>query len=276
MNSTFFTENEDLYGIISKKINNIDKNFSIISSGWTNIVVDVISNNENFIIKLPRDQFWSDCIEKDAIISNFISKNFSNFKTANAKIFYDDNRPFIVYKKIEGITLTEVFSSLTKEELEKIAKNIANIFYQLHSISIDKLPDVAKNKFYDFITQLPKINEKEYDFSLFDGMLEDENNEKQVFIHGDLNIGNILLDDDKNIKAIIDYAFSGISDIYTDLARIFCRTSEKFLDIILKEYEKIANIQLNMQKIENRKKMWAYIESEYMKFMKVYHPEIKF
>lgn len=276
MNSTFFTENEDLYGIISKKINNIDKNFSIISSGWTNIVVDVISNNENFIIKLPRDQFWSDCIEKDAIISNFISKNFSNFKTANAKIFYDDNRPFIVYKKIEGITLTEVFSSLTKEELEKIAKNIANIFYQLHSISIDKLPDVAKNKFYDFITQLPKINEKEYDFSLFDGILEDEKNEKQVFIHGDLNIGNILLDDDKNIKAIIDYAFSGISDIYTDLARIFCRTSEKFLDIILKEYEKIANIQLNMQKIENRKKMWAYIESEYMKFMKVYHPEIKF
>lgn len=276
MNSTFFTENEDLYGIISKKINNIDKNFSIISSGWTNIVVDVISNNENFIIKLPRDQFWSDCIEKDAIISNFISKNFSNFKTANAKIFYDDNRPFIVYKKIEGITLTEVFSSLTEEELEKIAKNIANIFYQLHSISIDKLPDVAKNKFYDFITQLPKINEKEYDFSLFDGILEDEKNEKQVFIHGDLNIGNILLDDDKNIKAIIDYAFSGISDIYTDLARIFCRTSEKFLDIILKEYEKIANIQLNMQKIENRKKMWTYIESEYMKFMKVYHPEIKF
>ena len=276
MNSTFFTENEDLYGIVSKKINNIDKNFSIISSGWTNIVVDVISNNENFIIKLPRDQFWSDCIEKDAIISNFISQNFNDFKTANAEIFYDNGRPFIAYKKIEGITLTEVFSSLTEKELEKIAKNVANIFYEFHSISIDKLPDVAKNKFYDFITKLPKINEEEYDFSLFDGMLEDEKNEKQVFIHGDLNIGNILLDKNKNITAIIDYAFSGISDIYTDLARISCRTSEKFLDIILKEYEKITNIQLNMQKIENRKKMWAYIESEYMKFMKQCHPEIKF
>ena len=138
MNSTFFTENEDLYGIVSKKINNIDKNFSIISSGWTNIVVDVISNNENFIIKLPRDQFWSDCIEKDAIISNFISKNFNDFKTANAEIFYDNGRPFIAYKKIEGITLTEVFSSLTEKELEKIAKNVANIFYEFHSISIDK------------------------------------------------------------------------------------------------------------------------------------------
>ena len=41
-------------------------------NSWTNFLREV--NNENFIIKLPRDQFWSDCIEKEEIPQrNFLS-----------------------------------------------------------------------------------------------------------------------------------------------------------------------------------------------------------
>lgn len=276
MNLIFFTVDENLYDILSKNIPNINKDFSIISSGWTNIVLDILINNEHFIAKFPRDQFWSDCIEKDAIISNFIGSTFSNFYAPNAKIYYDNNRPFMVYKKIDGNTLTTKFNNLNKEEKNKIAKSLANIFYNFHKIDINTIPDIAKNKFYDFITRIPKLDTKPYDFSLFDEMLYDIDKEKQVFIHGDLNIGNILLDNKQNITAIIDYAFSGICDIYTDLARISCRTSEEFFMTILEEYERISGLKLNMVKIENRKILWKYIEEEYMEFMKIKHPEIKF
>lgn len=276
MNSTFFTVDENLYDILSKNIPNINKDFSIISSGWTNIVLDVLINNEHFIAKFPRDQFWSDCIEKDAIISNFIGSIFNTFSTPKAKIYYDNNRPFMVYKKIDGNTLTTQFDNLNKDEKNKMAKSLANIFYNFHKIDINTIPDVAKNRFYDFITKLPKLDSKPYDFSLFDEMLYDIEKEKQVFIHGDLNIGNILLDDKQNIIAIIDYAFSGICDIYTELSRISCRTSEDFFIAILEEYEKINGTKLNMKKIENRKILWKYIEQEYMEFMKIKHPEIKF
>lgn len=89
-----------------------------------------------------------------------------------------------------------------------------------------------------------------------------------------MNIGNILLDENDDIKAIIDYAFTGIGDIYTDLTIISCRIDKIFFDKLIKEYEKLSNIKLNTSKLDNRQALRQYIENEYIKFMKIYHPEI--
>lgn len=275
MNSKFFTENEDLNEIIFSSINNCNKDIKKISSGWTNIVFDIISNNEHYIVKFPRDQFWSNCIEKDALISNFVNSSIG-INSAKINIHYNNNRPFLLYKKIDGDVLTEKIKILDKDEIKNITQDLAKIFYKFHSFDVKKLPDIAQNKFYDFITNIPKLNEDSYDYSLFNQMKNDEKDEKKVFIHGDLNIGNVLLDKNKRVLAIIDYAFAGIGDIYTDLSRMSCRTNDYFFELLLEEYEKISNIKLNREKIENRKILWKYIEDEYMKFMKIIHPEVKF
>ncbi len=275
MNRTFFTENEDLYAIIADKLNNLNRNIKKISTGWTNIVLDVESNNENYIVKLPRDDFCAQHIIKDASASNFVRNNM-HIKTGDMKIVYNNNRPFSIHKKIDGKSLTERLNALTKESIENIAKQLAKIFYTFHSFNISKIPSNLKTRYYDFVSNLPKLDKNKYDFSYFNGMINDEDKEKQVFIHGDLNIGNVILNDNDEIEAIIDYSFCGLGDIYTDLSIFACRVKEDFFDIVLNEYQKISNKKLDMKKMDDRKQLRQYIEKEYIAFMKENHPEIKF
>ncbi len=275
MNSTFFTENEDLYSILANNFQGLDKNIKKIATGWTNIVLDVQSNNESYIAKLPRDDFWAKHIEKDAIASNFVHENIG-IKTADMKIFYDQGRPFSIHKKIEGVALTERLKDLTSEKISKIAKKLAEIFYSFHSFNISDLPKKLKVRYYDFVSNLPKLDEKKYDFSYFNGLLNDEKNEEQTFIHGDLNIGNVLLDDNDNVEAVIDYAFCGLGDKYTDLSILACRIDDDFFDRVIFEYQKVSGKTLDMKKMKDRKELRQYIEKEYMAFMKANHPEIKF
>ena len=75
-NSTFFVENEDLLSIINsnfKKIDNIKK----ISTGWTNIVFEIKNNNISYILRFPRNDFFSKQIEKDIIINQFLKNEIN-------------------------------------------------------------------------------------------------------------------------------------------------------------------------------------------------------
>lgn len=274
-NQTFFTEKEDLKAIIEEALKSKTSGIKKISTGWTNIVFDATSNGKNYIIRFPRNDFFSQQIEKDVEISNFIAKNLC-IKTSDMAIHYHNGRPFSIHKKIDGKSLTERIAELNEEKKSNIAKEIANVFYKFHSFDINNLPNTFQIRFYNFLSDLPKLNEDKYDFSIFDGMLEDEDKEKKIFAYGDLNIGNIILDEDDNVEAFIDFSFCGISDIYTDLSRTSCRMDDNFFQKILHEYEKLASINLNLNKIEDRKKMWQYIEKEYMAYMKSTFPEIIF
>lgn len=275
MNRTFFTEDEDLHAIIANKLENLSDNIKKVSTGWTNIVLDVNSNNESYIVKLPRDDFWANHIVKDATASNFVRNNM-NINSGDMKIVYDNDRPFSIHKKIQSKALTECIDTLNIDKIEKIAKKLAHIFFIFHSFNISKIPQLLKCRYYDFISNLPKLDRNKYDFSYFNGMLDDEKEEEQVFIHGDLNIGNVILNENDEVEAIIDYSFCGLGDIYTDLSIFSCRVNDDFFNILVSEYEKISNKKLDVKKLQNRKKLRQYIEKEYKEFMKKTHPEIKF
>lgn len=273
MDNLFFSEKEDLNSIIKHQLDedtiiSIDK----ISTGCTNIVLDVKTNNNNYIFRFPRNDFFAKRIEKDVIANKFLKKTI-NLKTVDMNIYYDNNRPFSIHTKVEGVALTKKINFMSKQDKIKIANEIAKLFYDIHNINIKTIPDACKISLADFLIELAKVDDNYYDYS---SLLQLKENELKnpVFVYGDLNIGNIILNENNDICAFIDFSFTGISDIYCDLSRISCRIDNFFMETILNKYELLINKKLDREKIEQRNKMWNYVEEQYIIYMKKYFPEI--
>ena len=75
MKDIFFKADEDFEKIIKdtlkdEKINNLHQ----ITTGWTNIVFEVETDDGNYFFRFPRDEFWSRTIVKDCEFANYIYK----------------------------------------------------------------------------------------------------------------------------------------------------------------------------------------------------------
>ena len=134
MNNTYFELSDDFENIIKNTLN--DKQIISIKqnpTGWTNIVYEVETNEGNFFFRFPRDEFWSRTIVKDYEFAKYIYGK-TNFDTVKLELFYDNDRPFSVHKKISGIPLAEVMNDLSSDEVKTISDEIAKFMYQLHCL----------------------------------------------------------------------------------------------------------------------------------------------
>jgi len=198
-----------------------------------------------------------------------------NLKTVDMNIAYDNNRPYSIHKKVPGIALTERINFLSKNKVDEIAKNIALFYTTIHNISFNKIPNEIKDvKLSKFLIELSKVDDDYYDYSELI-TLETKENEESVLVHGDLNIGNILLDENDDITAFIDFSFVSLSTRCADLSRISCRISTEFLNKIISEYEKLNGILIDSKEIKRCINMWKYVEEQYVIYMKKFHPEIQ-
>ena len=120
---------------------------------------------------------------------------------------------------------------------------------------------------------LSKVDNQPYDYS----QLEQLNNPTQkILSHADLNPGNILLDKDNNICAILDFAFVSYSNNINDISRLIGRLPSTFYDIMLAEFDKMFHTATNKTDIANLISVWNYVEFKYKNYMRANHPEIKF
>lgn len=271
----FFTEKEDLTSIMSEILPEV-KNIKKYSNGWTNIVLEASSSDGVFIFRFPRNDFFSKQIEKDVVANEFLRNKIPDFKTVKLSIKYDKKqRPFSVHKKVDGEVLTNRIEFLNEKEKNKIIFEIAECFAKIHHLSTAIIPEKLNVRLSHFLNELAEVNDDYYDYSMQKDMEKEENESPLVFVYGDLNIGNILLNDKNEIVAFLDFSFFGLSDIYTDLSRMSCRVDDDFMNKLFKNYEKITGISVDRKKIEKRNKMWKYVEEQYIKYMKKYFPEIE-
>ena len=270
MQKKYFSLDEDFNKIINNVLS--DKNIvsiNPISTGWTNIVFEVATNEGNFFFRFPRDDFWIRTIVKDYEFSKYIYGK-TDFNTVKLELFYDNGRPFSMHKKIEGTVLADKMNELTPDEISLVAQDISKFMYQLHHLNYDKskiftIHNIGLN-LTDFLDELLNVHVAQNDMKFwYPSTLSSDDN---CLVHGDLNSSNILLDENHHVSAIIDFGFGGFGNKYNDIGRIIGRCPETFKNDIVKSYESYSNAKLNSEVLHNNIETWTNIDNGYINYMR--------
>lgn len=271
MKDRYFRLSDNFREIISKVI--ADKKIdtmTLIPTGWTNIVYEVKTDDGSYFFRFPRDEFWSRTIVKDYEFTQYIYGK-TNFNTIKLELFYDNERPFSMHKKIEGTPLAEKMNELNEEQITCISNEIAQFMNEIHNLDYSKSKIFKTNniglKLKDFLDELLSFHITEENRQFWK-MVPNVKEETNCLVHGDLNSSNILLDENNHIAAIIDLGFAGYGNKYDDIARIIGRCPDTFRDKIVNSYEECSNINLSEQILNQNIETWNNIDNAYIDYMK--------
>lgn len=265
----FFIPDDDFAEMIQKSLPNKEiKNLNLISTGWTNIVYEAeTKDNESYFFRFPRDDFWIRTIVKDCEFAKYINGKTS-YTTSNLQLKNDNSRFFSMHKKVDGVALTEKMDKLNEDEIEKISYQISDFMYQLHNLKYNKSEifscDNIGLNLVDFLNELIELhldNENKKFWKYNDFMKKDNN----CLVHGDFNPGNIIIDENNNISAVIDFGFGGFGNKYFDISRIIGRLPKDFKEPIIRNYENISGEKLDYNMLDDEIQVWSDIDSRLYK-----------
>ena len=262
----FFTTSDDLDGIIAGTL--ADKKVletKHILTGWTNIVIEVRTDAGAYFFRFPRNPFWSRMIVKDAAVCNFVDGKTSYY-TPQMRLCYDDaGRPFSVHEKIEGYTLGDRIYHLSHTAITGVAYDAAKFIKELSGIDLRGAPKEVKYPLSDFLHEL--------DYEHYDQHIDADHKyiketEGSSLVHGDLNLGNILLDGNDKMIGVIDFCFAGTGNPNMDVARMVSRPAPaEFEDAFLSYFEDAGEIA-------RMREAWHHIDNGYAEHIRKCFPEI--
>ena len=265
--NNYFTTKDPLDKIIQDTLPNekVQKTKHILT-GWTNIVIEVTTDKGAYFFRFPRNPFWSKMIVKDAKVCNFVDGKTSYY-TPQMKLYYDaKKRPFSVHQKIEGYTLGDRIYHLSHTAITGAAYDVAKFIKELSSIDLSNAPSEVKYPLSDFLHELDYEHYNEHidaDHSYI------KQTELQKLVHGDLNLGNILLDENDKVIGFIDFCFAGTGNPNMDVARMISRPAPK-------EFEQafLEHFNNDEEEIKRMKLAWQHIDNGYAAHIRTNFPEI--
>ena len=238
-----------------------------ILTGWTNIVIEVTTDRGSYFFRFPRNPFWSRMIVKDAAVCNFVDGKTS-FYTPQMHLCYDDQgRPFSVHEKIEGYTLGDRIYHLSHTALTGAAYDVAKFIKELSGIDLRGAPSEVKYPLSDFLHEL---DYEHYDTHIDADHAYIKSTEQGQLVHGDLNLGNILLDSHDHVIGVIDFCFAGTGNPNMDVARILSRpVPSEFEHSFLSQFAADSSRQVSRMKTD-----WQHIDAGYANHIRTHFPEI--
>ena len=266
--NNFFTPSDDLDAVISDTLSERRVlNTEHILTGWTNIVIEVTTDEKSYFFRFPRNPFWSKMIVKDAAVCNFVDGKTS-FYTPHMKLFRDKTgRPFSVHEKIDGYTLGDRIYHLSHTALTGVAYDVAKFIKELSAVDLKSAPKKVK---YPLSKFLHELDYKHYKTHIDADHAFIKDTETDNLVHGDLNLGNILLDENDKMIGVIDFCFAGTGNPNMDVARMLSRPApDEFTKTLLDCFEPNSKPE-----IDRMKKAWKNIDNGYAEHIRSNFPEI--
>lgn len=271
-----FRLDDDFNKIISdtlkdEGIDKVDK-IETISTGWTNMVFEAYTDKGNYFFRFPRDKFWARTIVKDYEFAKYIHGK-TKYETSNLNLGFDNRRPFTYHKKIKGVPLADRIDKLSPEKIKNVTNQIAEFMFELHNIEfkpneVFSVINIGTN-LNDFINELLDLHVKPEDKVFWKSENFDMRENDYCLVHGDLNTSNILLDENDNVSAIIDFGFGGFGNKYFDISRVLSRSyPESFKEELISSYSEFEKNDLSIPDVNKNITIWNNIDQAYINYMR--------
>lgn len=274
--------NEKVKNIIELLPNLKINSYELINTG-ANSEAFLVNNEFIFRFPLKKEVYEDYKLEKQVL--DEISLHIKSTKVPKIEIFAKDKIFFSKHKLIEGTDFYK--SKLNTTTKEKIARQVAKFYFELHSINEDKFDFLKNRKFnlenYDISNKNYELN-KILDNNFNDNIIEkmdflykihnNFNSQDNVLCHRDLHEENIIINN-SSLSGIIDFGNSLIANRNIDFATIL-EYDVKFGLLVIKEYEKLANKKLNfkyifyLQKIICYNNLLYFVETKNEKYIKMF------
>ncbi|MDR1071310.1 MAG: aminoglycoside phosphotransferase family protein [Rickettsiales bacterium] len=269
---TFFTADEDIGGIIRRAAPDIGiTSIQIVPTGWTNIVAEAETAGGGYFFRFPRDEFWAKMLAKDYEFSKFV-RGRTSFPTNLLSLLRDDGRIFSMHKKIPGQSLSRVAESLSAGEARAVADDISRFIIEMGAIPAAAAPAPRM----DLAEFLRLLGERHFEDKSEEYFRTFRNYKGDIrIVHGDLNPGNIIVRNGR-VFGVIDFCFAGPGPYaYSDLPWLCNRLPPSFGKIMLESFESVSGTRVDPGIFSDFLKAWKFIGTEYVRFMRNNHPEIK-
>lgn len=274
-----FSVEDDFKAIIELTLKTKVIEINKISTGWTNYVFIVkLKNNKKYVFRFPRNNFFARTLKKEEFVCKAL-KHKLPFKLPNIKLYYFENKPFTKHNYLNGKTLTEVMETLSKKEINLLAKDLAKFLKALQSIKIKKHQIKYRGKTLNlnflsqFLEGLSSTSVSNYDLEKHK-FLKSLENKNLTLSHGDFNPGNILLNKHNRMFVVLDFAFFTLSSPHIDLSRMIGRLPQNYKNALKNEYEKKLKTTLPNPTIKKLVITWNYVEEKYIEYIKQKHKDI--
>ena len=225
---------------------------------------NVFEVKKKYIFRFPdrvlRNSKGVDLILHELKMLNIIRHYLSFLIPDPIFVSIEKDNPFMGYEKIEGVSLSECFDTISNHQKIEIAEQIAFFLSQLHSTELFKIiqketknefsPEKYKSQWYkfylksqDIIFPLMNSTQKHWIDTKFNTFLNSENNFhfQPTVVHGDFDTSNILVNPDTfEVTGIIDFEETRIYDPAADF--LFYEEGDLFLNHLLKNYDGIIDL----------------------------------